>query len=79
MVIAESTEGDRHFFVVETPAHVDYQGENRDPEWSVQYRPINMKTGKPWQKSHEIARYNSKAKAMFAWCKAASQYRRLAL
>lgn len=43
---------------------------NSEEDFFVEYRPINAKTGKPWQASRTIAEFNgpgAKAKAMRAW------------
>jgi hypothetical protein len=40
-----------------------------ETDFHIEYRPINAKTGKPWQASRIIVRLQdtSKAKAMRAW------------
>ena len=45
-----------------------------DSEFRLYRRPLNPRTGEPWQKRQNIQRFigeNAKAKAMFAWCKMA--------
>lgn len=45
----------------------------------VEYRPVNPKTGKPWQAFRVVARFDgprAKAKAMARWLKETTEARR---
>jgi hypothetical protein len=37
--------------------------------WWTYWKPVNKKTGKPWQAGRDTIRHPTKAKAMFTWCK----------